>query len=379
MSISIENIIEKGILGDFELIAGKKGLKNTVEKVGILDYESPNDILKTFKFKELVITSLLILKDSKYSLEEYLMKFIEIGVSALLVKKLSLDKLDEKVKEIANQHDFPIIVFDDVYFEDIILEIENLNRMDENQALLEFKIDQMLSSDLNRVIIKGILNEINPHFQDILAIIYLKRKDGKKLHSRLVDYDQVEKHDELIKYHGGYLYIITFNERCGKLLKDLTRIRLKLIGIDTSDWKIALSRVHDSKTDIDIAVQEAIYTMKHIEAYDKTFEHFEGIGTDRIYLPILENKWVLDYYENMILAIENYDLKQNTELLKTAEYYVYHHGNIKAVAKELHQHDNTIRYRINKIAELIMCDHQDELYEQLVATMRLHKLMNRTD
>jgi hypothetical protein len=377
MTISIEMAIEKGILGNCEIFAGGDGIKKSIEKVGILDYESPDEILEYFKYGELVLSSLLVLSDGKYSFDDYLKKLIEVGTSAILIKKMSKDYLKPEHKKIADEHDFPIIVFEGVFFEDIILEIENMNKMDEDQALLEFKIDQMISSDLSKVIIKGLVNEINPNFQDVLAVVYLKRKDGSEPHSRLVDFNQVEKHDELIRYHGGYLYVITFKERCGKLLKELARIRLNLIGIDISKWNIATSRIHDSKLEIDLAIQEAIYTHRHIDAYGKCFESYEGIGTDRIYLPILENKWVQDYYENMIFAIENYDMKQNTELLKTAEWYVHYHGSIKAVANELDQHDNTIRYRINKIGELIKCDHQEDLYEQLIATIRIHKLMKK--
>ena len=55
-----------------------------------------------------------------------------------------------------------------------------------------------------------------------------------------------------------------------------------------------------------------------------------------------------------------YDEVHGTELITTAEALVGAYGDIKAVAEALHQHPNTVRYRVRKMKSLLGMDDQTD-------------------
>ena len=58
--------------------------------------------------------------------------------------------------------------------------------------------------------------------------------------------------------------------------------------------------------------------------------------------------------------LSDYDKKHGTELVHTAEALVMRHGDVKTIAEELHQHPNTIRYRMRKMKAVLGIPHEDD-------------------
>ena len=55
-----------------------------------------------------------------------------------------------------------------------------------------------------------------------------------------------------------------------------------------------------------------------------------------------------------------YDEGHGIELVRTAEALVGRHGDVKAVADELHQHPNTVRYRMRKMKAVLGIAREDD-------------------
>ena len=51
--------------------------------------------------------------------------------------------------------------------------------------------------------------------------------------------------------------------------------------------------------------------------------------------------------------IEEYDTENSTELLDTARVFAQCSGDVSETAEVLHQHPNTVRYRLRRIRELL--------------------------
>lgn len=375
MPITIKEAIKKGYLGECKILCGKNGLDRMIEKVGILDYETVDEIPQFFQRNEIVLTSFLNIKNEKEKLNNYVAKFIEVGSAGLLIKGIHIDEIDDETKELCEYHDFTIIIFEGVFFEDIILNIESTNQLEHDQNRLELKINQLIQGNLSHAMIRTFLLEINPYFHKNILVIYLKKIIFQKRSNFKINYNRVEKQDELVKYQDGYIFLMSF-EKINKMhMKDASLMKLRQIGFDIENLVIGMSNLHEDKGEANLAIKEALYANRHALTYDKTFEQFKDLGTDRIYLPLIENEWIQSYYETLLSPIILHDEKNKKDLLLTARLYVKYHGNIKAVATDLNQHDNTIRYRLNKIKELMECEHQDELYEQLTAAIRIYNLI----
>lgn len=64
-----------------------------------------------------------------------------------------------------------------------------------------------------------------------------------------------------------------------------------------------------------------------------------------------------ELYRSMLAG---YDDEHGTELVRTAEALVNWHGDVKAIAEELHQHPNTVRYRMRKMKAVLGIPHEDD-------------------
>ena len=99
----------------------------------------------------------------------------------------------------------------------------------------------------------------------------------------------------------------------------------------------------------------------------------EGIKIYLITLPLLGVCVLGPIYFQSIGKIKQYDQKYNSELLQTAIVYVKLGGNIKNTAKSINLHENTVRYRINKIKEIFNTTNSEfEFYEELALGIKLH-------
>ena len=58
--------------------------------------------------------------------------------------------------------------------------------------------------------------------------------------------------------------------------------------------------------------------------------------------------------------LAGYDDEHGTEIVRTAEALVNWHGDVKAIAEELHQHPNTVRYRMRKMKAVLGIPHEDD-------------------
>ncbi len=59
------------------------------------------------------------------------------------------------------------------------------------------------------------------------------------------------------------------------------------------------------------------------------------------------------------------------------ESYVAHSGNFQAAAREMNQHENTIRYRVNKVKSALGMENDNVKFHETVAVaVKLRTLIN---
>lgn len=84
----------------------------------------------------------------------------------------------------------------------------------------------------------------------------------------------------------------------------------------------------------------------------KAVHRYAELGYYRL-LPDVQRHRQAHYYENECLQrLEAYDLEHNGDLLRTLEVYLNHDSNLKESAEALHVHENTLSYRLKRIAQI---------------------------
>jgi len=381
MLITVNEALELDDFKTFKVVAGRNGLENKVLKVGILDWETLEVIEESFEVGEFIISTLLIIKDNADAMYEIVETLIGAKCSGFAVKNIYFNEIPQDVIKLANDHDFPIMIFSDSYFENIITTVLEAIRDKKDSSALALKVDNILYSNLNHVMIKRIAYEINRNFKETNVSVFcqLKEWNGNEplgIQSGINENGLHNGLSRVIPYNDGYLIINTFDDIDPKNLRERLNVRLEMLGFDLKQYRVGVGSIYDKLDELDLSIKESIYAFNHAKKYTREISYFDSLGTNKILMPLIDNPWIQKYYDEMIAPLVIYDKKNDTELMKTATRYIENNGEIKATAVDLVQHDNTIRYRIEKINKILSADREIEhFFEELAMAIRIHNLI----
>ena len=390
MSLTVLEATKLDAFEHFKLVAGHRGLDRVIQKVGILDWEfakiiEGEPVDSEFIQGEFILTSLMFAKDKPELLIE-MMKHLEGNkVSGLAIKDVYFQELPEEVVRFAEEKALPIFLFSTTYFEDIIMQVNERIKSINDYESLETKVDLLVKMHLNKAIVRDVALEINSSFRDCFLVMYFKEKryvsEDKIITTiqNLKNSKVVSASDAIIKYRKGFLLIHTADKLDREGYKKKIKFILATAGLNQEDYYIGISNLHaDSRTnlsDLGYGISESLYAESTAEAGGISLSYFREIGIYSILMPVHQEVWVHNWYDSIIMPIMQHDEKYNTELLTTAIKFVENDGNVPETAKSLFAHKNTIRYRLNKIKEILQIEGRElDFLEQLSVAVKLHKL-----
>lgn len=82
--------------------------------------------------------------------------------------------------------------------------------------------------------------------------------------------------------------------------------------------------------------------------------HFEGVGSYKLLLSIWEHdpEELRTLYQETIDAVDRYDKQSDSQLVHTLVTYLGNDENLSKTAQDLYAHRHTVRYRLQKIADI---------------------------
>lgn len=379
MSISIFDATKLKTFQNFKLISGVSGLDRMIHKVGILDWEFFHRIPGHFVKGEFVLTSLLFAKDHPEYIIEAVKDLIDDGVSGLAVKNIYYDTLPNEVVQLSNEIGFPIFIFDNsAYFEDIITEVMDRIRLVNHYELIEAKIEILINKPLDRSTVNELSLELNPRFKgQCYAVFFTKRQylseiDLNQLVIAVKDHPLFEKESLVVRFRNGVLMIFT-GERLdyfGHSAKTIARFEL-----DFGHYHVGVSTLYHHINDMDRLLKECLMAHRISCIEGENVMHFDKIGVYSILLPHYDDYWMRRFHQHSIKPLKDHDQEYHGDLYETAVAYVEADGDIKRAAQNLFIHQNTVRYRLSKIKELIVFQESEgPLFAQLSIAVKLDRL-----
>ncbi len=109
--------------------------------------------------------------------------------------------------------------------------------------------------------------------------------------------------------------------------------------------------------------KRAVALLHMAEKQNKAVVSYRNIGMAKLLLEVEDNCALKKYYEDTLGTLEDYDKKNQTDLLLTLKCYLENNASVQEVAKETYVHRNTINYKIKKIKDILQCElaYQDGL------------------
>jgi purine catabolism regulator len=100
------------------------------------------------------------------------------------------------------------------------------------------------------------------------------------------------------------------------------------------------------------------------------------LGVYQLILSLSDREKLRDFCDHALGSLEDYDHRQNADLIKTLEAFFDCHGNLSQTAEKLIVHRNTLLYRMNRINEIAQIDlDRPEIRLALHLALTIRKLL----
>ncbi len=414
MALTVRDIMELPCGQKMTLLAGAGGLDRPVVTVEIADYEFDPDVgydaAAEMDPDGFIITSFLFAKDDPELILRSVRQMSEIGMACIAFKRIIYEELPAEVIAFAEANNFPIFAMEkDLWFEKITFEIMYAVQFDDRVYLSEEKIDSMLSGSMNRSELDIILKGISLKLQRYVAAVYItggglgNRLDTGRILRSFYSLKGFHSKGLLVPFGNGLFLITTSPQGDHKSHNVIRREAMELLGIEASaavgmsdastgardastgardasagardtlgmmsGVTAGMSDVHEY-THLDQAFRESWHCCIASAVRGKPFEHFGKTGIYRMLLPALDHDETTAFATSLLQT-----LASSADLLDTAQEYVASGGDVAKTAASIHCHQNTVRYRLNRIRQLT--DLQDETDSELYLQLKTAIIIER--
>lgn len=369
--VTVREIIKLDKFNQFRLVAGESGLDNLVIRGGIIDYESIENLKQDNLEKEMLLSNLPMIKNQPELIFSYIAELIESKVACFAVKTSLFKEIPREAIDLANQHEFPIFLFDEFFLDKLVIDIDRF--VDSEHQLYRKKaiINQMLDNQFDEDKIKRLTNDFNKYFLDCLMVCYVKNTVKNKL---AFDVDLAQKllGQSATVVPIDEVYAIFYSSEQNEINKNVIVHKL---GLKSENYHIGVSSSTSNHALMGQLINESILALKYSLYKDEFLNSYEDLGIYQLLMPTLSSPQLVKFHTSIISKILAYDEKHQSQLLETAIAYVHSDANIKETAATLYQHENTIRFRIRKIKEIVDFDaFKGAKYETFALAIHLHQL-----
>ena len=149
------------------------------------------------------------------------------------------------------------------------------------------------------------------------------------------------------------------------------------VMLDGSTLSVGVGRPHTSVAGLTTGYREAEEALLIGQALlgGNCTTYFGDLGIRRLLFPLRDSPELREFYDEFLGALESYDDRHGTELIRTLEGFFAHHGNHVRAAEALHLHRNTLLYRLARIQAIAGLDLDDpEVRLAVQVALRLRPL-----
>ncbi|MEL7235908.1 MAG: helix-turn-helix domain-containing protein, partial [Chloroflexota bacterium] len=112
---------------------------------------------------------------------------------------------------------------------------------------------------------------------------------------------------------------------------------------DISAWR---NSYRDAAQALDLAIRLQTDTPLYIG----------NLGVYQLIMSLSDREKLVEFKENTLRKLEDYDMRNHADLIKTLEAFFNCHGNLSQTAEQLIVHRNTLLYRMNRINQISEID-----------------------
>lgn len=366
----VRELLTLEALQPISTVTGETGLDAALKDVVLLEYDSlqqprPKDYYRD----DFIISTLFSAKDNPDALYLMVSQLIALGAAGLAYKSVYFKTIPQRVIELAQAHQFPILKFDGLYIEDVILTISDSMRMRQEFSMYEDPLFQLLRGTTESLGIESLCLQMNPNRKKYMCAVYVHSTDlTSNWSATLRNVLQLRSSRHIIssyrflQFRRGFFILCNDTQPLNPatLGQDILSL-FDSLGVERSGLCFGIGSVQQRSGDFDRVIRDAFDALLYALMQKKTVVTLDELRLYQCIFPLVRDKTTRAMMAAMIARLEDYDRESSSGcLVATLDAYSKTGYSIPATAALLQQHPNTIRYRLKKITELTCGEPEEE-------------------
>lgn len=382
MSITVRDILSLKVFDGAELLTNKSSTDRIIRSVSVSDCPIYEELIEEniFAKGDFFLSTLSLYVDDEEALLEFIRIMIKAESSGLCVTDDHYSDFPEAVLELCNRQSFPIIrIHKNIPYAVVIREITETLISSQSHLIKINTVNELLNSNASGNHKLELIRKLNPHFGHYFMAFYIV--DVGSIHvNTFIQSINESATNFAIPYLNGVLGVLSFQEniaeRVDRRFKEHTQYFIQQAK-DLGDMVIGVSGKHSGIINIDIAIGESMFASKTSQYTSNRILYYDQIGSIRLLMALQDHRELINYYDLTINKIIKYDKTYNLKLLETLKVFVRNDGDYKRTAHDLDQHENTIRYRINKVKAILNLEYSNlQFYETISLGLKVYDMLN---
>lgn len=359
----VRELLNLDALQPISAVTGEEGLDNTMKDVVLLEYDSLQQPRpKDYYLDDFIISTLFSAKDNPDALYAMVGQLISLGAVGLAYKSVYFKTIPPEVIALAKAHHFPILKFDELYIEDVILTISDSMRMRQEFSMYEEPLFQLLRSGADNFGVESLCAQMNPNRKKYMCAVYVHSTDlSSNWSANLRNVLQLRSSRHIIssyrflQFRRGFFILCNDTKplESKAVAHDILGL-FESLGMEHTGLCFGIGTVQQRSADFDRVIRDAFDALLYAITENIPVATMEELRMYQCIFPMIRDQSTREQMKTMMTRLEDYDRESSSGcLVATLDAYSSCRYSIPDTAALLHQHPNTIRYRLKKIAEII--------------------------
>lgn len=381
MSVTVRDILQIETMKHAKLIAGERGLDRRINRVGFSDVPlNPKIDQRLCKEGDLYIRSFYVENacDQERNILEIIEYYIRTKSAGCITMKDFYREFPQKAIDLANQNDYPIIVLPEIIaYAKLIKDISECIIFSQYKWSIEVNdINLLLHNSLSETQIVELYHKLVPINYDSFFVAYVSIGNLDQTQIRLLTQTLLLQYRAVFLWYSSHGFIVMpyFGEKDRDAL--LQQIR-KVLSFYLGKCSLGVSTVCSARQ-FSTGLDQALSAYEIGSILNATVTFYSDLSLYKLIILLKKNysSELREFCQEVLSPLEEYGAAENVDLLDTVSVYIECNGNVKKVASLLHQHENTVRFRISKAQSLLNLSHNRFAFiEKVSFALRARKLL----
>lgn len=360
MSITMRELLQVEELQSAVVLAGADGLDKAVCRIATIEkpfVDHPDYCYRVAQPHDVYFSMLYAFHDAKEKLHAELEFMRETKSSGLITYQKDVSALDSEFLKKANAYHIPIVAINnDVGLTELTYHIIDLIIQDGITQIRTANLENLLCRDAAESDYHRQITELTGVLEPFSQSVFVRTKENIPLNSF-----RIASEDFLLPLFDGMLYFI--NGKNEQHLNEKRSSFVHKLRSSSTSYRLGIGSIHESDA-LKRTLQESLHAFSFADFLKKNSCHYADLREYRLLLQLNGSDCLREWRDVFYVPLQESDLNAKLDLLHLMELYVKKDGDYTSISNELFIHESTVRYRLNKIYEILGLHSSTQFYAE---------------